>query len=66
MPSSRSKINRIEQYIKNHLHKSHIKIWADKQKYEISNNPHFPLTSLETDWLAQELSNWLNLSIIEK
>ncbi|WP_235181631.1 hypothetical protein ACF3DV_16745 [Chlorogloeopsis fritschii PCC 9212] len=40
-------------------------IWAGRQKYEIfTDDLHFfSVTNPELDWLAQELSNWLDLPI---
>ncbi|EKQ67562.1 serine/threonine protein kinase [Leptolyngbyaceae cyanobacterium JSC-12] len=39
----------------------HITIWAGEQKYELRGTP--PLTKPELDWLAYELSSWLQLPI---
>lgn len=36
-------------------------IWAGAEKYELNGNP--PLTTAEMDWLAYELSTWLQLPI---
>lgn len=40
-------------------------IWAGLTKYEIhtSNNNMFSISTLELDWIAQELSEWLGLPI---
>lgn len=38
-----------------------ITIWAGQQKYQLKANP--PLTRSELDWLAYELSTWLQLPI---
>ena len=40
---------------------SHLAVWAGTHKYELRGNP--PLTVPELDWLAYELSTWLNLPI---
>lgn len=61
------KIERICPYIKivesvdsysSNLVRSSIAIWAGNQKYELTN-----LTEPELDWLAYELSEWLELPI---
>lgn len=40
-------------------------IWAGTRKYKLCNSIHFALTPPEIDWLAQELSDWLDLPIIK-
>lgn len=64
MPSLRKDIYRLEK-ISQFNGKSYLIIWAKKQKYQIAKNPHFVLNSSEIYWLAQELSKWLDLPIIE-
>ena len=65
MPSLRKDIYRLEK-ISQSNGKSYLIIWAKKQKYQIAKNSHFTLTSSEIYWLAQELSRWLDLPIIER
>ncbi|MEM9275393.1 MAG: hypothetical protein AAGA80_20865, partial [Cyanobacteria bacterium P01_F01_bin.143] len=65
MPSLRKDIYRLEKISQSNGQSSLI-IWAKNQKYQISNNPNFILTTLEIDWLAHELGQWLNLPIIER
>lgn len=65
MPSFRKDIYRLEK-ISQSNGKSYLIIWAKKGKYHIAKNAHFALTFSEIYWLAQELSGWLDLPIIEK
>ena len=65
MPSLRKDIYRLEKVFQPN-NKSYLKIWAKKQTYNIAKSIYFPLTNLEVNWLAQELSSWLNLPIIEE
>lgn len=64
--STRTSIFCLEKYYNQFIDRYYLKICTARQKYEISNNPHFPVTSLEIDWLAIELGEWLNLPVIEK
>jgi hypothetical protein len=61
---SRQDIIRIERN-QDAWNKYFLTIWAGRQKYEIfTDDLHFfSVTNPELDWLAQELSNWLDLPI---
>jgi serine/threonine protein kinase len=49
-----------QNYTTNHRHIESIQIWAGTQEYRL---PTTHLTELEINWLASELSNYLNLPI---
>ena len=63
-PSSRQNILRLERS-KDNYNQPSLTIWAENRKYEIFTNDadSFPVTTLELNWLAHELSNWLGLPI---
>jgi serine/threonine protein kinase/Tfp pilus assembly protein PilF len=65
LPSSRNNISRIKQIQKDYKTNPYLVIWAGKKKYELSSNPHFSVTTPETSWLAEEISNWLDLPVAE-
>lgn len=65
LPSLRKNIQRIEQIQTDYKAIRYLAIWAGKNKYELSANPHFPLTTPEVYWLAEEISNLLNLPVAE-
>ena len=67
MPSPRKEIYRLEKIDKTSRNKQnyYLKLWAKKYSYQLGKSAYFPLTELEVDWLAQELSNWLDLPIWE-
>jgi serine/threonine protein kinase len=71
-PSLREKIHRLEKYqdIENYGSKYsarslYLKIWTNEAIYKLSDDPDFPLSELEIQWISQELSNWLNLPVTE-
>lgn len=69
-PSARKNIIRLERsniYYNLAPHPCLI-IWAGLTKYEIhtSQNNMFAVSTLELDWLAQELSDWLGLPITKE
>ena len=55
----------MEQCPKSHKINPYLVIYSGQQKYEISRNDHFTVTSSEVYWIASELSKWLNLPIID-
>jgi serine/threonine protein kinase len=61
--SPRAQINRLEyrQESEQGATEPSLAIWAGAQKYELRGNP--PLTTPELDWLAYELSTWLQLPL---
>lgn len=70
MPSNRKNIIRLEKsnVYYNLAPQPCLIIWAGLTKYEIhtSHNNMFSVSTLELDWLAQELSDWLGLPITKE
>jgi serine/threonine protein kinase len=66
-PNSRQHICRLERTIQNYngIIWSFLTIKTEKQKY-LLNTSYFSVTFAELEWLAQELSDWLNLPIINR
>ncbi|TAE58803.1 MAG: serine/threonine protein kinase [Nostocales cyanobacterium] len=68
-PSKRKNIIRLERSHVYHNQSYHpcLIIWAGLTKYEIHTSPiqMFSVSTLELDWLAQELSEWLDLPIVD-
>lgn len=63
-PSSpRQNIIRLERTKDTYNLNPYLVIWAGTRKYKLCNSIHFALTPPEIDWLAQELSDWLDLPI---
>ncbi|MEM9510874.1 MAG: hypothetical protein AAGA16_24930 [Cyanobacteria bacterium P01_E01_bin.35] len=48
----------------NNLYSS-LNIYLAGDKFELVNNHDYPVTSLDIDWFAEELSIWLNIPIIK-
>ncbi len=63
-PSSRQDILRLERS-KDTYNQPSLTIWAGTKKYDIFTGEFyfFPVTPPELDWLAYELSDWLDLPI---
>jgi serine/threonine protein kinase len=67
LPSARKNIIRLERSVTydNMIPQPYLIIWAGLIKYEIhtSKSKMFSISTLELDWLTQELSDWLGLPI---
>ncbi|WP_353929522.1 serine/threonine-protein kinase [Okeanomitos corallinicola TIOX110] len=70
IPSARKNIIRLQRSITyyNMTPQPYLIIWAGLIKYEIhtSKDKMFSISTLELDWLAQELSDWLGLPIVQE
>lgn len=58
-------IIRLDKYRTSSLHNSHLEIVTNEKSYPLFTNPHFLVTSLEIDWIAWKISNYLNVPIKE-
>ncbi|HLP91384.1 MAG TPA: serine/threonine-protein kinase [Nostocaceae cyanobacterium] len=67
LPSSSKHILRLER-AKDNYNQPYLIIWSGMRQYKIhtGNNYAFPVSTLELDWLAEELSNWLGLPIVRE
>ncbi|MTJ06660.1 serine/threonine-protein kinase [Anabaena sp. UHCC 0204] len=69
-PSLRKNIIRLERtnIYHNNEPRPCLIIWAGMLKYEIftGRDKAFAVTTIELDWLAEELSNWLDLPVIRE
>jgi serine/threonine protein kinase len=66
-PSPTQNIIRLE--CSSHAYNPHpyIIVWAGMRRYQLSNKAYmtnFPLSRIEAEWLAEELSDWLGLPIV--
>jgi serine/threonine protein kinase len=70
LPSLKKYIVRLERSNIYHNNKPQpcLIIWSGMRKYKIHSgeNNIFPVSTLELDWLAQELSDWLDLPITKE
>ena len=65
--SSRNNLSLVEKIVVTDRNNSkcYLNIVTDRQKCQLANDFHFPITPQEIDWLATEISTWLDLPSIE-
>lgn len=59
-----SNLREIGDYSANYRPNHTIKVFTISAVYELPDNIYYQLTELEIDWIAEELSQWLNLPIL--